>query len=219
MRRKTPFFGPPDNGGLFDQNQQDYPSQVAKALALQSRLPAHLDSRIQLGLQLDDLTKPEFQHLRRRTLWEASLARTATAAQRVYGQLTPQPGMITVISRIILYNAEVVLQAIDIGLALGQAALSTMPSSPRDDRYWAGTSGAVASVGSTATPVAPIGQRLYIPPATLLVWDCEYVLSGGKGPAAPPNTVFAVVASAVNTGIFGGIQWTERAALPSESAA
>jgi len=200
--------------GLLDQNQQDYATLVTRALGLQSRSPGHLDPRIQLGVNVDDLAKPEFAFLRRAQLWEAYFNRGATVGQRGYAQVKPAPGMVTVVTEIIVNNGNAGGVVVDCGLALINAETAVAPSSFRDARLVGQTSSAVVSGGSNAVPIVPVGPRLFVPPQTTVVYPCEYVLIGGRG--ASPFLGLSVVHITANLQVDIGFRWSERRALESE---
>lgn len=200
----------------LETNQQDYATLMNRALQLQRNPPGVLDPRVQAGLTIDDLTRPEFQWLRRTNLYEAAGGRLAVVAQRAYMQLVPAPGMLTVVSEVKIYNANAFTQILNVGMALGNAPLSGIPTSILDDRIPAFQSAAAVSSGSTAAPIAPTGQLVVLVTQQSITIPCNYVLTGNKGPAAPPFRCVSVVDTAVNTQINVGFTWSERFLLPSE---
>jgi len=208
-----PFQAPPDR---IEANQQDYATQLNRALQLQRNPPSVVDPRVKLTLQLDDFTRPEFQYLRRTNLFEAAGGRLAVAGQRAYIQLIPAVGILTVVSEIKLYNPNPGAQVLDVGMALSNAATVPIPTSTRDDRIPQFQSAGAVSSGSNAAPIAPVGQLVVIPANGTLTIPCDYVFSGGKGALAGPFRCLAVVDRAVNQNINVGFTWSERFLLPSE---
>lgn len=213
---RGPFQYPVGMPGLLDQNQQDYASQITKGLGLQSRSPAHLDPRMQLGVTVDDFSKAEFQYLRRRFLFEAAGTRGPTAGQRGYVQLRPSPGNITVVTEIKIVNANGVLASYNIGMSLTNAETTVIPTSLRDDRIPVFQSAAVISSGTNAAPITSTGQLIFVPAGASLTIPCEYVFIGGRGGAAAPFRGLTVVDTVVNQQINVGFTWSERFALDSE---
>jgi hypothetical protein len=204
--------------GLLDQNQQDYPTQVSKSLGLQARAPGHLDPTIQLGITVDDLREAEFQYLRRRTRWTASLTQAAVAAQRASMQLAVSPvnpSVITVIERIIVSNFNAAVSSFKWGWK----------------QIEAGVPGSVATrdmrTGGTAVPAASFGRMTSAGPATIRAGGVMVLPASGTAVIelgwvilTPGNVgageCFGIVNESVLQELDVTIEWTERVALPSE---
>jgi len=216
--RGDTFQHPSGMPALLDQNQQDYSTQVSKALGLQSRTPGHLDPRIQLGITVDDLREPEFQFLRRRTRWTASLTQAAVAAQRASMQLVVapvNPSMITVIERIIVSNFNAAGSSFKWGWKQIEAGV-TGTVATRDLRT-GGTAIPAASFGrmSSAAPASiRAGGLMVLPPSGTAVIELGWVIltAGNVG----SGECFGIVNESVLQELNATIEWTERPALPSE---
>lgn len=201
--------------GPLDNNQQDYATQVLRAMQLQHRSPTHLDAQIGLGIQVDDYTRPEFWTLRKGSLWQSWAQAGPVAAQYSYVNFQGAPGTLAVIESLIITNISGAAFAVQMGMAL-QDAGAVVPSTPRDDRGWATSSACNVEQGTAAAPINPIGGLLYVPNNTSTVIPVEIVVtSATKG--ASPFAVFKVVSTAVNVRLDVTMQWRERALLPSEA--
>jgi hypothetical protein len=203
--------------GLLDQNQQDYSTLVNRALQLQRNPPGRLDPTVQLGLTLDDLNEEEFAYLRRKYLFEASGQRALTAGQRAYIQLEPGRGTLTVVTSMQIFNNNAAVQALQVGMAIANGALTAVPTSIRDDRISTFTSQAAVSTGSNAAPIAPTGMTVTLLQNTGIIIPCCYVFTGGKGPAAAPFRCLSIVDTANANGITAAFTWTERTLLQTEN--
>jgi len=203
--------------GLLESNQQDYATLVNRALQLQRNPPGHLDPTIQLGLTLDDLSRDQFAFLRREYLYEASGQRGLTAGQRAYIQLEPGRNVMTVVTSIQIFNNNVGVQAVQVGMAVANGAMTVLPTSIRDDRIATFTSQAAVSTGSNAAPIAPTGMTVTLLPNTGIIIPCSYVFTGGKGPAAPPFRCLSIVDTANANGITASFTWSERTLLSTEN--
>lgn len=216
MARKAPPLVHPDRmpSALLDQNQQDYSTQVSKALGLQQRTPGHLDARIQLGINIDDLSRPEFLWLRRGGLGYASLDFAVVAGQIPFLALTAPPGVVAVIERLEITNPNAALNKYLIGMQSGlPAAGSTVTGVARDDRMANGGRTAVTlTQGTSAAPASPlIPLTVYVPPNGTATYVLEepWVITGALR--------FVVVGFTANQALNASVFWRERFALPSEA--
>ena len=216
MARKAPPLVHPDRmpSALLDQNQQDYSTQVSKALGLQQRTPGHLDARIQLGINIDDLNRPEFQWLRRGGLGYASMDFGAVAGNLPFLALTAPPGVIAVIERIEITNPNAAVNKYIIGLQSAlPAAGSTVAGVARDARMAnAGRTAVTMTQGTNAAPTTPlIPLNVYVPPNATATWVCEqpWVITSVLR--------FVMVGFTANQIMNAVVYWRERFALPSEA--
>jgi hypothetical protein len=197
---------------LLDQNQQDYATQTAKALGLQSKIPGHLDPRFQLGITVDDWTKPEFQFLRRRQLWQGRGQRAPTAANFNYVCLPGVAGMLVTVTKIIIVNQNAAINASLIGLAVANAVMTLGTAAPRDGRLVGQTASSIPYTGTAVGPITPAGKAIQTLAGQTTVLEVEYVLAVNAG------TVLTVVDGVANQIIDVSFEWSERAILPSETA-
>jgi hypothetical protein len=203
-------FGLPVQGALLEQNQQDYATQIAKALGLQGKIPGQVDPEIQIGITLDDFTKPEFQFLRRRNLWQGRGVRVATPANLNYVCLPGVPGTLTVVTKITIVNSNAAAGGSSIGLATANAVMTLGGTAPRDTRLVGGVPACIPYTGTAVGPTIPVGRAVTTPAGGTTVVECEYVLG------ANPGTVLTVVDTVVNQQIDVSFEWSERPLLPTE---
>lgn len=209
MRWESPKPGGPIvQPALLDQNQQDYASQAAKALGLQSKIPGHLDPRFQLGFTVDDFRDPEFAWLRRQTLWQGRGVRAATAANLNYVCLPGINGVIAIVTKIIIVNQNAATNVSIIGIAVANAVMTIGSMAPRDTRATGNQAACVPYTGTAVGPINPLGKAIQTLAGGTTVLECSYVLTS-------PLTL-AVVDGLPNQVIDVSFEWSERAALPSE---
>lgn len=208
-------FNPP---GVLDVNQQDYASQITAALGLQSRVPAHLDSNIQVGLTLDDFTRPEFAWLRKLNRWTSYHGQPGIAGQRASMQLVPTPPVypvLIVIHRMTICNANAAAQAINYGWKQIEAGVPASYAT-MDLR-----------LGGNAVPFCSFGRMTNAAPALVRAGGLVFVAAGGSATVeldwvmnSPGNVgsgeCFGIVNQAVLQSLDVTLEWSERAILPSE---
>lgn len=215
---RGPFEHPGRLPGVLDQNQQDYATQVTAALNLQGRSPAHVDPKVQVGITLDDFTRPEFWHLRQGTSWSCFDSSPAVAAQRSGLQLSLaalRPGTLVVIERIRVVNLNAATSAFNYGWKQIEAAVGATPAT-RDLR-----------LGGVALPSATLGRYSFAAPApiraggfAMLPANQMAVIDLGWVFVTPGNVgageAFGIINQAVNESLTATVEWRERPALPTE---
>lgn len=202
---------------LLDVNQPDYSTQLTKALGLQSRVPGHLDRRIQLGVNLDDYTQPEFWHLRAGQLGQFSTAISAVAGQAGWLQIRPSAGKMVIVEEITVANfgGAAPLQ-FTYGFAVGEGGGTTFQGGTRDDRsLFTGTALSPVSFGTSAVPLLPVNGLGICPINETMTIPVQFVLTSPTVGASPFN-VFKVLSGMANQRADFGIKWRERFILPSE---
>jgi hypothetical protein len=196
--------------GLLDLNQQDYPTQLNKALGLQVRPPGHIDPRVSVGVQLDDYTSPEYWWLRRGIRGYAGDARGATAAQYAFFAIQCLPGSVLVVEKLVI-SKDAAAEYLIVGLQAAQpAAAAATAGTPTDSRAF-GQGGAARWVlsSSVAVPTGPvIPTRIYCGAAQSVVLDTPFILTNGFW--------LSVICQAVNTSLGVTAFYRERRLLPSE---
>jgi len=210
MRREAPVFGRPAHPEFTDQNQQDYPTQISKALALQARVPGELTPRIGCEITIDDFTRPEFQFLRRRQLWDGRVTRAGTAANFGYAVLQGRAGTMVVVTKLIISNFNLTDAAYFVGLATANANFTNGASAPRDSRLVGQTPVASIYSGVAVAPTQPQGKVVYVKSHETLQLDTPWVMPNN------PGTALQVVDSVANQIIDVSFEWSERAVLETE---
>lgn len=214
---RGPFTHPAGMPSILDQNQQDYSTQVSKALSLTQRTPGHLDPRIQLGVTVDDFTQPEFWYLRKGELGSLFVPASAVAAQVCYAQLQPAAGKLVVVTAFTVVNYGVLFTVCNYGFAIGEGGGTVASGLPRDDRNLPGQLGSTVRYGATAAPIIPNGGQVLVGVNQSIRTECEFVMTSPTKLASPFN-VFKVLGSQLNQRLDITIEWRERALLPTEVA-
>lgn len=209
------FEYPSGMPAILDQNQQDYSTQVSKALGLQARTPGNLDQRIQLGINIDDLTAPEFWYLRKGELGSLTVPASAVAGQVCYAQLQPAPGKVVVVTAFTVVNYGALFTVCSYGFALAEGGGSVGSGLPRDDRNLPGQLGSTVRYGASAVPIVPINGQVLVGVNQSIRTECEFVMTSPTKLASPFN-VFKIVGSQLNQRLDISIEWRERAILPTE---
>jgi len=213
--RKRPgdLSGPPHRSELMDQNQPDYASQVTAALGIQGRVPAQLDTRFQLGFNVDDFTDLEFALLRRRQVFEGAVACAAVAGQQGSLLLLPGWGVLVKVESVQISN----LSGAAIQFTLGYvdtppypAAVNSHLVDGRGKRFSASS----LNGGSLAGPTALTTNRLVqVAAGGFVQVDGPWILNSGN----PDGYVrFGVQSGTVMAAVNFAMRWSERALLPSE---
>jgi hypothetical protein len=145
----------PRQPALLDNNQQDYATQLNKALALQVRPPGHVEATVGLGIQLDDWTRPEFQFLRRSNLYSIRAQQPAVAGQFAVAQMFANvPNTIIVLEAMLLSNNNALAQSISWGWGGFDGGVTQTPD-PRDSRNFGNPGSANVTINTAAAPAAP----------------------------------------------------------------
>jgi hypothetical protein len=207
----------PPAPGLLDLNQQDYPTQLNKALGLQVRPPAHIDARVSVGIQLDDFTRPEFSALRRLSLMSCLVQTAAVAAQFPVVQLVANVSRtLIVLERMILTNANAGTITVNWGWGGFDGGITVTPSA-RDSRNYGNPGAAYITAQNVAAPAAPVPTQGYARLATdanLVVEMNQVIVNPTPGFATSPS--FKILGNQVNSNINVTLFWRERALLQQE---
>jgi len=198
--RQHGFGAPATTPGLLDQNQQAYASQVAKALQLQGSIPGKLDPRIQLGINVDDLSARQFWHLRRGTSWQNFRDVTAVVGQRGFVQVLGSVGMIAKLEKVVVTNNAGGSLTFTYGLAAFEAAAGGGGVASCDDRAWSAVSPAtVVTFGAAVAPLYSPGGWMIVPTGTSVdVPLGEGIILTGKANSAGVVPVWKLTANAAN---------------------
>jgi hypothetical protein len=207
----------PREPALLDNNQQDYATQLNKALGLQVRPPGHIDARLGVGIQLDDWTRPEFQFLRRMNLYTVRGSVIAVAGQFPVMQLIANvPNSIIVVESALLFNNNGVAQTVSWGWG-GFDGGTTQTPDPRDSRNFGNPGSAYVTINTSAAPTAPspVGGQIQLAVNQTSVVDLNYVVvNPTKGFVNSP--VFKLLGNTVNQTLNAVISYRERVLLQTE---
>jgi hypothetical protein len=210
-KRNADGFVPPRlplDHALLDVNQQDYPTQLNKAMQLQVRPPGRIDPRVSVGVQLDDYTMPEFWWLRRGIRGYAGDARAANAGQFNFFAIQCLPGSLLVIEKLIVGCQ--ITSFVKIGLQTAQpAAAAATAGTPLDARAFGQGGAARWVLSSNAAVTGPtIPTSILCAANALVTVEPGAVLTGGNW--------FSVISTAVNIDLAVTVIYRERRLLPSE---
>lgn len=205
---------------VLDQNQQDYATQIARSFNLQSRIPGHLDSRLQMGFTVDDLTTAPFWHLRRGTSWQAMRSAPGVAAEKGWVQLSGSVGTLTLLYRAIVVNNTGGPLSFGYGVGAFKTGVIGGGTSTTDDRDFSGVSPAAAAVADTdVAPVVPqSGYCVLASPSNYELPLGEGVVLTGKANSAGVVPAWSIVCNQINSAFDVVLFFKERPILDSERA-
>lgn len=203
-----------EEGGLLDQNQQDYSTQVARALGIQGSVPGHVDPRVGVGIQIDDLREVEFQYLRRCTTAYFGSTVAAVAGQFGFSSIRGGNGNLTILEKCIIANTSAAALVFSCGIqGAFPSGVGAVAGTARDSRFGVGVLNTLAAVrgGTDAAPVAPsLPFQVAVPAGQSVVLEPEIVLASAAA-------FFSIIAGTVNLGFSVGWFWRERAQLNTEA--
>lgn len=201
-----------------DQNQQDYATQLQRALQLTARSPADLESVLNVGIQVDDFTRPEFWPLRRGTRFQAYRSVTAVVGQRGIFQMQGSIGVLTVIEQVTIENQFGAPLTFNYGIGSANAVATGGGVVATDDRLFSVVSPATMVVsGASAAPNVPPGGHILVPNNTTM----DVPLGAGIILTGKPNTagvfpVWGIVCTGANSVFEVTAFYRERPILDSE---
>lgn len=204
---------------LTDQNQQDYASQISRALSLQQRAPGVLRATMGLQFQVDDFAKQEFDWLRRRFTFEAHIVDAAVAGQYAFQQWTGSPNRLILIESVTFTNLTAAQQTFVTGIVAPEVGASGANYVMCDDRQYYG--GAAASIqanhGTSAAPTAAVGGPLLsVSPNSAQTYPVGVILTGKMNALGTATACWKIVCQQANVRVDVTIRWSERQLLPSE---
>lgn len=196
----------------------EYAECLMRTLGLKGDLPADIQRTYGVGFQLNDLSDPEFQYLRRAVLWESGGTQNAVAAEFGVCVLAGRLGATTrttlaIIDKVIISNLGAVA-AFSVGVdwgSLATIASINRTSYPRDDRAALVSTSAFAT-GTDSDPAQLLGSSHYT--MSLNANERQEVVGpwiiSNKPNAAGNPSFFAVNCGLVNNAFRVGIMWRER---------
>lgn len=198
--------------GILDIGQPDVSEVTFRALQLKGALPAHLDRQIQLGIQADDFTLPEFWWLRRGLLGTMMLSSAALAANVSWVAVRAPVGTLAVVDSVFILNNNAVASTVILGMRDIPPGAGTFGAavSSRDARAGAGrcsVEGVATQSAGIATPFPSI--LVTLAPSEGREFRIPFVLANGW--------VLSVCQQAVNQSVVACFQWRERTMLSSEA--
>lgn len=202
--------------GLLDNNQQDYATQLNKALQLQVKPPGNLDGTIQAGLILDDFTKPEFFPLRNGSRWQNLRVVTGVVGQRGWWQATGVTGIVTVIERVIISHRFGAPLDFNYSFAIAEAGGTGGGVVSRDDRGAFNKQAPSCAIvfGAAAAPTVPVGGYCVVPNDNNLELEVNQILTGQVNGASVG--CFKIVCAVANAAFSVTSFHRERPQLGSE---
>jgi hypothetical protein len=198
----------------------EYAESVMRSLGLKGDLPRSVQSDYGLGIQLADLSAPEFQYLKRAVLWESGATQAAVAGELgmivlASRLLATSRTVMAVIEKINISNIGAAAATFAVGVdwnALTTFASINRSSYPRDDRAALVSTSAFAT-GSDSDPASIMGSSHFsVTLAINQVYDLEgpWVITN-KPNAAGLFSFFGIQCSSpVNNAFRAAIMWRER---------
>lgn len=204
--------------GTFLLGYAEYAESLMRTLGLKGDLPADIQRSFGVGFQVNDLSDPEFQYLRRAVLWESGGTQNAVAAEFGIMVLAGRAGATTrtalaIIDKCIITNlgaAAAFSVGVDWG-SLATIASINRTSYPRDDRAALVATSAFAT-GTDSDPAQLLGSSHYV--VTLAANQVieiagPWVISNKPNAAGNPS-FFGVQCGLVNNAFRAGVMWRER---------
>lgn len=211
--------------GYLLVGQPTMASAVARALATKGNQPQYLEGRFELGVVALDLTRPEYEWLRRVTTWHLSASQAAVAAQFQaiqFGQSVSGRQMISVIDEVTICNENVAAERFLYGISKNTNGVTSGPffGFPADDRVLDANLnaqsgsflGTQSNVGGAFAGVA--SGLITIQPGDSVVLKGPWILTAKAGPAIQAS--FCVQAATQNRICTASFKWRERELLSSE---
>lgn len=200
--------------GLLDQNQQDYSTQVGRALGIQGSVPGHVDPTVGVGIQVDDLREVEFQYLRRCIPAYYGSTVAAVAAQFGFSSIRGGNGNLTIVEKCIINNTSAAALVFNCGImAAFPNGVGAVAGTARDSRFGVGVLNTLAQVrgGNDVAPVAPaLPFQVAVPAGQSVCLEPGIVLSSS-------GAFFSIIAGTVNLAFSVAWFWRERAQLLTEA--
>jgi hypothetical protein len=217
VKRLTRDLVPPHQAGEFIVNQADIAQRMSRALGMDgSELPQSIDKKHNAGIQVEDLTHPEYWWLRRGLRYGVGWTQAAVAAQFSFVEVyirTSGARKLVVLEKVIISNPGPALLFVEVGFGGAVAVGATREPAPLDDRFGnpAGApagSGIQANVGTSAAPVRPgVGIQLVVGINASV--DIGPIIMTG-------NANFTVIGTIANTALGVTIFTKERPLLDTE---
>lgn len=205
--------------GTFLLGYAEYAECLMRTLGLKGDLPADIERSFGLGFQVNDLSDPEFQYLRRGVLWESGGTQNAVAGEFGVMVLAGRLGATTrqvlgIIDKCIISNIGAAIATFSVGVdwgSLATIASVNRTSYPRDDRAALVATSAFAT-GTDSDPAQLLGSSHYV--MTLAIGQVieiagPWIISNKPNAAGNPS-FFAVQCGLVNNAFRAGVFWRER---------
>lgn len=198
--------------GTFQDQQPDHGQLCFRALGMAGPLPQYLNPEMQLTVQIEDLTAPEYQWLRRTRRVTAGFSVPAVAGQRGYVQVdasVTSPTGLVVLERVQLLQTTGATLNFQVGLGSTPGPLTQQTVSGMDDRAPLGTAIGRALLGQNAAPVVPPqAQTLFAVSGVALDLPVPWIIAG--------SSVWSLICVTVNQTFTVVLQWRERLRLLTE---
>lgn len=196
-----------------------------RSLAMKGDLPRELLGQIQAGIQLEDLSAPEFLWTRRTVLYELGTSQAAVAAQFGIVAFTTRVAaqgrnVLCVVEQVIIGNTTAGVQQVAYGVSFNGSLIAdpTAVANRRDDRALAITSSYSLAAGTNAaSPLAGTSHKLATMPAGgSFVDEKPFILTNNDNGVFRAGLIFAT--TVVNQAINVSVTWREREIMQEELA-
>lgn len=210
--------------GYLLNGQAELAEQTMRSLELKGDLPQLVDPRIQLGVQVDDWTKPEYRWTRRMGSFMRGELSGAVAAQFsyvIFGSLTVASRTLAAVDSAIISNPGAAAVQVQFGLIDSALFAPASFTGIRDDRMYAGGVTTRAAFGTQSvqnvTALLTTGNpAVYLAPGTSMRVPLEVVLTNKPSGTAGQLIQLAFQNSIVLSGLAVSVFWRERALLTTE---
>jgi hypothetical protein len=191
-----------------------------RSLALKGALPQFLNGEYQAGINLLDLTDPEYQYLRRFQRFQGGAAVGAVAAQYSYvaiGRNGSSRDMIAVVEKIVIANIGAANQQFYIYLTgnplFGPGSGLNLPTddrSPSNSGFTIGTFNSATDISSALFGVCRVCLNVY----QTITLDTPYILTNAL--TGGNLSLLYVQTQALNSPLAVTFYWRERAVVAGE---
>jgi hypothetical protein len=213
----------PGLGHLLN-GQPELGERLQRALLLKGEIPQFLEQRIGVSITVDDLTRAEYDYLRRTTRFVSGLTAGAVAAQLSQVVLGFPAGAtlrhLLAVDQLIISNFGAAAMSCGFGVAALAAVVPTVQGLAADDRLWTtggGGTPSVAMLGNGANAASPLSVQagaVVLPGNSSIIVPCNFLMTNQLFGVARLGVY--VVGNTVNQAVGATFCWRERSLLSSE---
>lgn len=206
-------------------SQPQLAEALMRALDIKGDLPQTVAGVLDASVQVDDLTRPQYQYARRTFIGSAFGGAAAVAGQLsgvALGYATPvDPGVLLEVNGVIIQNVNAGTAAFLVGIVSSSLAgyASSVPA-PMDSRWMNPTfqsaPGCTIRTGSAATTRAAQSMAVTLAANSTIYLPIEAVVSSRVARIAGEGGHIIVEGTALNSAVQASFFYRERAAVSSE---
>lgn len=202
--------------------QPELTEQLMRALDIKGDAPRLIEGTYSGQVIAENLTRPEFDYLRRTNRFARGRRVAPVAAQFsqiAFGYPTTFTGRALVLLDTVVIQNNNAAAVLTVNFGFGPVGAITpdaaFPGLASDDRLLVAQSLACIGVGANAASPLPTTAEVTLPASTVLVLNLPFILTNNR-PAALTQQPFYIVGGATNIGFGANFYWRERVILSSE---